>query len=164
MAICLDISQRKAMEQALVDERNLLLSLINNIPDYIFCKNTAGEYLICNTVSANYFNRPIENIIGHTDFELVDSVLAQCFREQDTTVLSQGGTCVFEKKITLPDGKQVLLETLKTPFKDSDGNLIGLIGIGRDITQRIAHEEKISRLSNFYASLSKINHAIVHIK
>jgi diguanylate cyclase (GGDEF)-like protein/PAS domain S-box-containing protein len=163
VSICLDISQRKAIERSLVDERNLLLSLIDNIPDYIFYKNTAGEYLLCNKIAANILNQPIENIIGHSDFDLVDPATAQFFRAQDAAALIQGSTCVCEELITLPDSKQVLLETLKTPFKDSDGKLLGVIGIGRDITQRKAHEEKISRLSNFYASLSKINHAIVHI-
>ena len=163
VSICLDISRRKAMERSLVDERNLLLSLIDNIPDYIFCKNTAGEYLLCNKITANYFNQPVANIIGHTDFELVDPTMAQFFRQQDVAALAQDEVCVNEELITLPDGNQVVLETLKTPLKDSDGKLLGLIGIGRDITQRKAHEEKISRLSNFYASLSKINHAIIHV-
>ena len=163
VAICLDISERKTMERSLVDEHNLLLNIINHISDYIFYKNTAGEYLVCNSVSANYFNRPVENIIGHTDFELVDPELAHYYREQDAAVLAQDSTCVYEEKITLPDGKEVLVETLKTPLKGSDGKLLGVIGISRDITQHKVHEEKISRLSNFYASLSKINHAIVQI-
>lgn len=163
VAIGLDISQRKAMEHNLVDERNLLHSLINNIPDYIFCKNTAGEYLICNKTVTRFFNQPIENIIGHTDFDLVDHETAQLFREQDAAAMAQGSTAVNEEMLTLPNGKQVLLETLKTPLKDGSGNILGLIGIGRDITQRKAHEVKISRLSDFYSSLSKINHAIVQI-
>ena len=163
VAICLDISQRKAMERSLADERNLLHSLIDNIPDYIFCKNTVGEYLICNKTVTSFFNHSIENIIGRTDFDFVDSETAQAFRESDAAVLAQGSTCVNEEWITLPDGKQVLLETLKTPLKNSNGDFLGVIGISRDITQRKAHEVKISRLSDFYSSLSKINHAIVQI-
>jgi len=163
VAICLDISQRKAMERSLIDERNLLLSLINNTPDYIYYKNTAGEYLLCNSILASYFNQPVENIIGHNNYDFVDPATAQFFREQDAAALVQGNTRVNEELITFPDGKQVLLETLKTPLKDNDGNLLGLISIGRDITQRKAHEEKINRLTNFYATLSKINHAIVQI-
>jgi len=163
VAICLDISQRKAIERNLVNERNLLLNLINNIPDYIYYKNTAGEYVVCNKAVADYFNQPVENITGHTNFDFVDPETAISLGEHDAAVLIQGGTLVNEEAITLPGGKQVLLETLKTPVIDSDGNLLGLIGIGRDITERKAHEEKISRLSNFYANLSKINHAIVQI-
>lgn len=163
VSICLDISGRKSIERDLLDERNLLLSLINNIPDYIFYKNTAGEYLLCNKAVANYFNQPVENIIGHTDYDFVDPITAEMFRQQDAAMLAQGMPRVNEESITLPDGKQLLLETLKTPFKNSEGHLLGLIGIGHDITQRKAQEEKITRLSNFYACLSKINHAIVQI-
>ncbi|MDO9106706.1 MAG: EAL domain-containing protein [Methylovulum sp.] len=163
VAICLDISQRKAIERNLLDERNLLLNLINNIPDYIYCKNTAGQYLFCNTAVANYFNQPVENITGRTDFDFVDTETALSHGEHDAALLIQGCTLVNEEAITLSDGKQVLLETLKTPVIDNDGNLLGLIGVGRDITERKAHEGKINRLSNFYANLSKINHAIVQI-
>jgi diguanylate cyclase (GGDEF)-like protein/PAS domain S-box-containing protein len=163
VAICLDISQRKAMERNLVDERNLLFNVIGNIPDYIFCKNTKGEYLTCNKTFTRFFNDSIENIIGHTDFDFVDAETAQAFWDRDVAVMAQNNTCVNEELITLPDGKQVLLETLKTPLKNSDGDLLGVIGISRDITQRKAHEVKISRLSAFYSSLSKINHAIVQI-
>ncbi|MGR9000141.1 MAG: EAL domain-containing protein, partial [Gammaproteobacteria bacterium] len=164
IAICLDISQRKAIEKSLLDERNLLANLINNIPDYVFYKSPAGVYLACNKVFASYFNQPVENIIGHTDFDFVDPATALFFRDQDSVALAQGNTRVNEEMIMLPDGKHVFLETLKTPFKDNEGNVLGLIGIGRDITQRKTQEEKIRRLSNFYASLSKINHAIVQIK
>ncbi len=157
------IDQLKAIERKLKDERNLLHSLINNIPDYIFYKNIAGEYLMCNKIVADYFGHPVEKIIGRTDFDLVDPETALLFRGQDAAVLALDRTCNNEESITLPDGKSRVLETIKTPFKDSDGNLLGLIGIGRDITQRKAHEVKISHLSNFYACLSKINHAIVQI-
>ncbi|MDD2660917.1 MAG: EAL domain-containing protein [Methylococcales bacterium] len=163
VAICLDISERKAMERSLVDKHNLLLDMINNIPDYIFYKNTESEYLLCNKPVANYFNRPLEKIIGHNDFDLIDPATAQCFRQHDVSAMAQDKVCINEELITLPDGKEVLLETLKTPLKDNDGNVLGLIGIGRDITQRKMHEEKINILSNFYAILSKINHAIVQI-
>ncbi|MDF1584687.1 MAG: diguanylate cyclase, partial [Methyloprofundus sp.] len=163
VVICMDITEHQALQRSLLDERNLLLNLINNIPDYIFYKNTAGHYLLCNKKVADFFNQPIENIIGHDDFDFIDQATAQLFSAQDQAVLAQDRTCVNEEMITLPNQQKVLLETLKIPFKDSKGELLGLIGIGRDITLRKAHEAKISRLSNFYACLSKINHAIVQI-
>ena len=163
VAICQDISERKAMEQRLVDERNLLVNLINNVPDYIFYKNTEGKYLLCNEMVAKFFNWPIDKIIGHDDFDFVDAATAKLFREQDAAVLAQDNMLSNEESITLPDQRKVLLEMFKVPFKDSNGKRLGLIGIGRDITERKANEEKISRLSNFYSCLSKINHSIVQL-
>ncbi|MDO9104790.1 MAG: EAL domain-containing protein [Methylovulum sp.] len=163
VTICLDISQRKEMERSLVDERNLLSNLIDNIPDHIFYKNTAGEYVMCNKTVSSHFEESVGSIIGRNDFDLFAPELARLFRRQDADLLAQDQACVNKETISFPNGKQAVLETFKTPLKDSDGNVLGLIGISRDVTQRKAHEEKISRLSNFYACLSKINHAIVHI-
>lgn len=163
VAIAMDISQRKAIERSLAEERNLLSNLINHIPDYIFYKNTDGEYKLCNQMVANYFNRSALDIIGHDDFAFLSPEMAEAFRRYDAKVLAEQCTIVKEETIGLPDGRPLTVEMLKTPFRDNDGKLLGLIGIGRDITVRKANEHRISRLSNFYASFSKINHAIIQI-
>lgn len=137
-----DITERKAVETALARERALLKSLIDSVPDMIFYKDTQSVYLGCNRAFTGYFAHPEEEIIGHTDFEFVDADTARFFREQDRLMLESGQPRRNEEWVTYPGGERVLLETLKTPYYGPDGELLGLIGVSRDITARHEAEEQ----------------------
>ncbi|MGR9115390.1 MAG: PAS domain S-box protein [Gammaproteobacteria bacterium] len=159
-----DIDALKKTEKQLSDERSLLNNLINNIPDLIFSKDPQGVYLLCNKAFEDYLGRPLTKIIGHNDFDFVDTASAQFFRNHDAITLAEDRPHINEEWLTYPDGRKVCLEMLKTPFKDESGNLLGLIGIGRNITERKFYEEKRVRIADLKSCLSEISQVINHIK
>ncbi len=146
VAIKRDISQRKAGEERQRQESALLTSLLDSIPDLIFYKDEAGVYLGCNTAFAQFTGRPVDGIVGKTDFDLFPEEVAVFFREQDTEMMAQGEARHNEEWVDYPDGRRVLLNTLKTPFYDADKNLLGLIGISRDVTATYQAQEELRRL------------------
>lgn len=126
----------------------LLKSLIDATPDLIFYKDTAGVYAGCNKAFEAFSGNAQSELIGKTDFELFDEEKARFFRTQDMEMLSLGASRINEEQVTYPDGRLVYLETLKSPYFDSRGNIIGLIGVSRDITDRKKKEEEILYLSH----------------
>jgi PAS domain S-box-containing protein len=133
----------KSINEQLTNEKSLLRCLIDNIPDYIFIKNTAGVYLACNKATETYFGVPESQIIGKTDIDFVDAATAALFRKSDKETLDSKCTCQFEEFLNHPDGQQLYLETIKTPYEDEQQRIIGLIGIGRNITERKQAEAQL---------------------
>jgi len=154
-----DISERKQAEGALLEsqshlreiaaalqeQQGLLRTLIDSIPDLIFYKNTEGVYLGCNKAFAAFAGRTGADVAGCTDFDLFPLYVALFFRNMDQRMLAELTSRRNEEWVDYPDGSRVLLETLKTPYYDAEGNLLGLIGISRDITARKRAEESLRR-------------------
>jgi PAS domain S-box-containing protein len=137
-----DITERKRTEDELRRQTALIVSLLDSIPDIIFFKNTEGVYLGCNPSFVEFVGRPKNEIIGKTDLDLFDKEIADFFREQDLLMLAKREVRQNEEWITYPDGREKLLDTLKTPYWGPDHKLVGVLGISRDITpQRQAAEE-----------------------
>jgi len=131
-----EIAIRQQVEQALKDERSLLRSLIDSIPDLIFFKDKNGVYLGCNRAFEEYVGHPEASLIGLTDCEVLPAPVAEFFQEKDRQMFTAGQPQSTEEWIDYPDGRRVLVETLKTPYFDLSGKTIGLIGVSRDITMR----------------------------
>lgn len=143
MGFLLDITERKTMEeqvkQANADlsvERSLMQAVFDSIPDLIFAKDAHGTYLNCNKAFGALVGRSPSDIKGATDFALFPADVAEFFRGKDVAMLAEGVSKSNEEWVQYPDGHKVLLDTLKTPFWDEQGQLLGLLGISRDITQR----------------------------
>jgi len=129
------------------DRQIFLQSLLNSIPDIIFYKDTAGIYRGCNKAFEELAGTDRSNIIGHNDYELFSSERANQFLEIDAAMKKHQKESTSEDLVTYPDGSKVYLETVMTPYYDSDGNVSGLIGTSRDMTDRKTREEDILYLS-----------------
>lgn len=123
-------------KKQLVREKSLLRALIDSIPDIIFFKDTNGVYLGFNKAFSVLVGRPEAEQVGKTDFNFFDLETARFFRQKDQEMLASGQPKSNEEWVTYPDGRRISFDTLKTPYYDEDGRLLGLIGIGRDITER----------------------------
>ncbi|MCG3202379.1 MAG: Sensor histidine kinase RcsC [Gammaproteobacteria bacterium] len=132
----LDTSARKIAEEALAAEHNLLRTILNAIPDYVFLKDEAGVYRLCNSAVERYFGRPEQEIVGRTDFELVDAATAAGFRRDDLVAMAGSEATRREEDLVNPDGSRLCTETIKLPMRGPDGCLIGLLGVARDVTVR----------------------------
>jgi PAS domain S-box-containing protein len=126
----------------LKQQHALLQSLINSIPDLIFYKDKQGNYLGCNSAFEAYCGKSEKEIIGKSDFELFRQQTGKPYRQKVQQMLSQGEPVKNEQWLNYPDGRQVLVDTLKTPFYGPDGELFGLIGVSRDITERMQAEKE----------------------
>jgi len=133
-----DISERKYAELTVIQERNLLRTLLDNIPDYIFIKDRDGRFIETNNAHAAGSNLSREAMINHTAMELFDPTLAEQFHADDMYVMTNGKSITNEERTTTgEDGSKRWVLTTKVPLYDENKkNIIGLVGISRDITDR----------------------------
>jgi PAS domain S-box-containing protein/putative nucleotidyltransferase with HDIG domain len=137
LTLCRDITDRKRAEEALSNSEGRLHTLVQTIPDLIWLKDKDGVYLSCNTMFERFFGAKEADIVGKTDYDFVDRKIAETFREHDNKAMAAGKTTSNEEWITFADdGHRAFLDTIKTPMYDAWGTLSGVLGIGRDITDR----------------------------
>ncbi len=142
------ITERKQAELQLESERTHLHALVQTIPDLVWLKDAEGVYLASNPEFERFFGAREANILGKTDYDFVDKELADFFRQKDKEAMAAGKPSRNEEWITYAsDGHRALLETIKTPMRSATGELIGVLGIGRDITARRAAEDELRKLS-----------------
>lgn len=147
-----DITDQKLMnnelqsQKEIVDkEKNLLRTLIDSMPDSIYIKDKDGKFLDANptqiavTKAGSY-----ENILGKTDFDFYPKDIAEMFSKDDKHILDTGEPVIGKEEIGFDtEGNIRVRSTTKVPFFDEKGDVIGLVGIGRDITQLKETEEKL---------------------
>jgi PAS domain S-box-containing protein len=121
-------------DDAVEQERARLRALIDAMPDLVWMKDPEGRYISCNVRFEQLFGHTEAEIRGHTDFDFVSDELARFFRHHDQLAMQRDGPSVNEERLTFADGHQELTHTIKTPVRDRQGRLLGVLGIGRDIT------------------------------
>ncbi len=123
--------------QQVVKERDLLLKLINTLPDYIYFKDTESRFVVANTAVARVMNATPEQLIGKTDFDFYPREQALPFYTKEQEVIHQGQVLINHEEIVVDhDGTRHWVESSKLPWRDSDGAVIGVVGIGREISDR----------------------------
>ena len=133
-----------ALKEQLDRDRSLLRAVIDSIPDLIFFKDQASIYLGCNKAFERLVNRQESDIIGGSDFELFSESQAQAFRRDDAEVLLQQRPRRTKERVEYPDGARVMLESTKTPYRNAEGRILGLVGISRDVTKAVELEESLA--------------------
>ena len=147
-----NVSDRKQIQAELSRERALLKTLIQNIPDLIFLKDKEGIYLACNKRFEDYFGAKEKEIVGKSDYDFVDKEIADFFRMNDNKVMQTNKTCKNKETITFAsDGHTELVQATKVPVHNSDGSLMGVLGISRDITERQHHEKHLEYIAHYDA-------------
>jgi PAS domain S-box-containing protein len=132
-----EMALRKAKEEA-VTRKAFLKTLVRTIPDLVWLKNPQGTFLSCNSRFERFFGANEAEIVGKTDYDFVDKQAADAFKENDRKAIARGEACKNEEDIIFADdGHHEHLETIKTPMYNNSGELIGVLGIGRDITERV---------------------------
>jgi len=148
-----DLTERKAAEERNKYQLGLIASLLSSIPDIVFYKDTDGVYLGCNAEFARHLGLATDEIVGKTDHDLYSQAEADAFCDNDRRMLAQGVPRRNEEWVEYPDGRRVLLDTLKAPLLATDGKIIGLVGISRDITDRNRAEEELQRTTRLLDSV-----------
>jgi PAS domain S-box-containing protein len=155
-----DITKLKQAEEALRYERNLLRTLIDNLPDGIYVKDEQCRKIIANLADVHNIGLQSEaEVVGKDDFMLFPSEIAEKFIADDKSVIQTGQPVLNREEYMLDkNGQKRWLLTSKLPLRDEKDRIIGLVGIGRDITERRHAEEERERL------ISELQNAIADIK
>ncbi len=140
-----DITAIKNFENALAAERNLLRSVIDNLPDYIYVKDADGRYVLDNVAHRQFLGAATaEEVMGKESADFYPPDLA-AQHYSDTQIIMKSGESVLNREELFVDeiGRRRWHATTKAPLRDRDGRVIGLVGIGRDITERKEAEEQL---------------------
>ncbi len=140
-----NITERKRSEQNLRNSEALYHSLVENLPQNIFRKNLAEQFTFANQLFCTTVGRPLEEILGKTDFDFFPPALAAKYQKDDQQIMETGKVFEAVEEHQLPDGDKIYVNVVKTPLYDSVGQIIGLQGIFWDITERKQAEEKVKR-------------------
>jgi len=132
-----------------------LQALLHTIPDLIWLKDANGVYLACNQRFEKLYGAAEAEIVGKSDYDFVDKKRADFFREKDRVAMAKGGPSSNEEELTFAsDGHTELTETIKCPVYDKQGILLGVLGIGRDITARKQTEAQLQQATNHATELA----------
>ncbi len=134
----------------LAQERTLLRTLIDNIPDSVYVKDLLGRKTLVNPADMLFMGKQTEaEVLGKTDQEIFQAENAAQFLQDDQQILKTGQPLINrEELVTDSYQNQRWLLTSKIPLRDAEGKIVGLVGIGRDITERKRAEQEILRLNS----------------
>ncbi|MEO5341552.1 MAG: response regulator [Magnetococcus sp. MYC-9] len=129
-------------------------TLLHAVPEMIWMKNPDGIYMKCNSAFERLLGRPQAEILGRNDRQLFGESVARTLRTLDLAAASAPGPVIDEAWVPSAERTQpILRETIKTAIRADDGRLIGVLGIGRDITERremeqtlLHHQQDLERL------------------
>ena len=136
----------------------MLQLVVENVPSRIFWKDSDLRYLGCNTRFAKDagLSNPGE-LIGKTDFEMTWKDQAELYCNDDKSVMESGTAKLdIEEPQTTPDGNMIWLSTSKVPLRDKDKQIIGVLGLYRDITERVRIEQKLNESERRFSDLLKM--------
>ena len=145
LAVKEDITEQRQTALSLQYERTLLRTLIDNIPDTIYSKDINCRKTLANPADLKNMGAQSEaEVIGKDDFAFYPHDQAQKFYDDDQRVITTGESVINEEEcIRDKDGKERWLLTNKLPLRDKHGAIIGLAGVGRDITERKKSEDAL---------------------
>ncbi|MDI1314527.1 PAS domain S-box protein, partial [Prosthecobacter sp.] len=137
-----DITARKLAEDETRRSANLLQAVADSTSDAVFVKDLQGRYLLFNEGAAHLVGKPVAEVLGHDDTEIFDLEGARTMMESDREVMRSGQITVAEEDLTAA-GVARIYHVTKAPYRDSQGKIIGLVGISRDITKRRQADEML---------------------
>jgi PAS domain S-box-containing protein len=143
----LDITERRQLEESVRQSELRLRSIVEGTSDAVFIKDKDGRYVLANRSTARFVGKRIEEIQGNDDTALFPPEQARAVMERDHQIMTGGENSIQEQQLTTADGVLRTFLSTKGPLLDSNGNIIGMFGISRDITDfRRAEQDYLATL------------------
>jgi PAS domain S-box-containing protein len=155
-----DITERKQAEAALLESHHFLRSVVEGTTDAVFAKDREGRYQMINSAVVRLLGRPAEEVIGQDDTALFPGETAQRIMADDRRIMASLTPETFEQTLA-PSGVPRILLTTKGPWRDAAGNLLGIIGIGRDITDRKRLQDQLQETQKL-ESIGRLAAGVAH--
>jgi diguanylate cyclase (GGDEF)-like protein/PAS domain S-box-containing protein len=159
-----------AAEEDWKTERALYRAVIDQVPDHLFAKNSAGQFVLANRAVTEDLGFKGDFMIGKTDFELHKPEIAATFVADDKKVMDSAEPLLdIEEFVVGSRGEKRWLSTSKVPLRDEQGHVIGILGISRDVTEKkhaqeqihfMAHHDALTKLPNRSLLMDRVSQAI----
>lgn len=152
-----DITERIRNQAELQKERKLLRTVIDNLPATVYVKDLQLRKVLANKAELDILGKPEQEVIGKTDHELYPPEMATRFEEDDRRVIEEGHEIINrEERIVDADGQETWLLTSKTPFRDHTGKIMGLVGVGRNITDIVKASQELKQAKEIAEEANRI--------
>lgn len=156
MNVTRDITRIKNIENEPKQEKNLLHTLIDNLPDRIYIKDRNSRFVICNRALAERMGKKeVSEVIGKSDFDFQLPELAEQFYRDEQEIMNSGIPLInHEEPRVMPDGEKRWNLITKVPLRDHNGKITGIVGISRDITDIKKKEARTRALNKIIRGIS----------
>ncbi|MEJ5168253.1 MAG: EAL domain-containing protein, partial [Arcobacteraceae bacterium] len=152
----IDISRKKTSEQIFQDTNSKLQAIVSTIPDMIWIKDTKGVYIASNHAFQKVFGISESEVLGKTDYDFFSEEEAKMCKLSDLEAMKSDGVTICQETIIYPKSyEKGVIEVRKTPVYKSNGELMGILGIARDVTERQVYEEKLELKEKEFRTLAE---------
>ena len=155
--------QRQNLADALAHERNVLRTMVDLIPAFIYAKDRQSRFTACNELVARRMGTSPEQLIGKTDFDFFPREMAEKFFSDEQALLQSGEALMNHEEVAFDQtrGMNRTILTCKVPVRDEHGTVTGVVGTGYDITDRKAAEERLASLER-HQSIGRLASGVAH--
>jgi two-component system, NtrC family, sensor kinase len=155
--------ERQNLAEALAHERNVLRTMIDLIPAFIYAKDAHSRFTACNDLVARRMGTTPDELIGKTDFDFFPQEMAEKFFSDEQALIQSGKPLLDCEEIAYDKtrGMDRVILTSKMPLRDAQGNLTGIVGTGFDITDRKAAEERLASMDR-HESIGRLAAGVAH--
>ena len=152
------MAQKKDKQQILSEILNFQVttSILDYVTDIVWVKDLQGRYVTVSDSFSKLFDVITDNIISKTDYEFRPSELADLYVQKDQLVIKNNKMMIFQESLLMPNGEIKYLEVRKSPIYSIQGEIIGVVAVGRDITEHMRAQEYLHYLS-YHDTLTKLN-------
>jgi PAS domain S-box-containing protein len=158
LAFGADLTDQELAEDDARQQRTLLRTIIDAIPDIVFCKDPSGRYFLTNAAYLRFFGLTAEQAFGRRDEDFFPEEDARSFRQDDRLTMALGHPRTINEWVPAANGRRMLIETIKAPLSNVDGESLGIVGIARDTTERWYSEQALQRREAILATLVQAAH------